>query len=157
MGDLFFLPLYSDAQSSVSPLLHHIIPLTNTLFLSFFQLLMVHTPTDEESHHTEPEEKETKSVSYHSIFLIRSFIFPFSPKFTLNYFSSSITTQRLELNLLKSFPAAMFLIRHNIFLKATCNSFNFKHPTPRKIPQANQQQNTPPRTPLQHLYASHGY
>lgn len=62
-GRLNFLPLYSDAQSSVFPLLHHIIPSTNTLFLSFFQLLMVHTPTDEESHHTEPEQKQQDQLA----------------------------------------------------------------------------------------------
>lgn len=118
---------------------------------------MVHTPTDEESRHIEPEQKETRSVNYLIFFLIRSFIFPFSPKFILNDFSSSITTQHLELKLLKSFPRAMFLIKHPIFLKATFNSFNFKHLTARKIPQANQQQKQTPKTSLQRLYASHGY
>lgn len=68
--ELFFLPLYSDAQSSVSPHLHHIILLTNTLSLSSFQLLTAHTPADEGSHHTEPERKAIGSISYNSIFLM---------------------------------------------------------------------------------------
>lgn len=146
MGNLFLLPLYSDAQSSVSPLLHHIIPLTNTLFLSFFQLLMVHIPTGEESHHIEPEQKETRSVSYHSIFLVRLFILPFSPKFTWNDFSGSITTQHLESKLLKSFPAVTFPIEHHTYLSDMCNSFNFKHLTAWKI-QAKTNHKTNPQNP----------
>lgn len=67
--ELFFLPLYSDAQSSVSPHLHRIILLTNTLSLSSSQLLMAHTPTDEGSHHTVPEHKAIRSINFNSIFL----------------------------------------------------------------------------------------
>lgn len=151
MGNLFLLPLYSDAQSSVSPLLHHIIPLTNTLFLSFFQLLMVHIPTGEESHQTEPEQKETESVSYHSIFPVQLFSLPFSPKFRLNDFSSSITTQHLESKLLKSFPAVTFPTEHHIYLSAMCNSFNFKHLTAWEI-QAKTNHKTNPQNSHFNIY-----
>lgn len=134
MENTLFLPLYSDAQSSVFPLLHHITPLTNTLFLSFFQLLMVHTLTDEGSHHTEPEHKAIRLVSC-NIFLIRDYAsFPSPPR--LYEITFPVITQYLESELPNTFPKAVFPTKHHIFLHHSLT------PDPSKNPNQSKNQNT---------------
>lgn len=134
MKNILFLPLYSDAQSSVFPLLHHITPLTNTLFLSFFQLLMVHTLTDEGSHHTEPEHKAIRLVSCNNIFLIRDYAsFPSPPR--LYEITFPVITQYLESELPNTFPKAVFPTKHHIFLHHSLT------PDPSKNPNQSKNQN----------------
>lgn len=67
-GTFLFLPLCSDARSSVFPRPDHITPVTDTLSSSSFQLLTVHTPTDGGSHHTEPEREAARFVNHNSYF-----------------------------------------------------------------------------------------